>query len=153
MSFPPEFFVPEITLGRLQKTGNFPTDIDLSIGITSAIIRDVKKKGLPLSRGMVSTHRENPLFGIPTPISIDACLSKINTKSVTTTDFEYSLRNCFFFDNMSYLASEWIGNGNGLRAIAISWAKSEYLLGISDWCTNVTLHFNETLIDEDYYMV
>jgi hypothetical protein len=135
------------TLGRLQKTGNFPTDIDLSIGITSAI-RDAKKKGLPLSNRMVSTHRENPSIGIPTPFCIDACLSKINMKRVTSTDFKYSVGNCFF-DSMSYLASEWIGNGKGLRASAISWAKAEYLLGISDWCANVTSHFNETLINED----
>ena len=84
------------------------------------------------------------------PFNIDACLSKMNMKRLTATDFHYSVGNCLF-DSMTYFVDEWNGNGMGLRASAIAWAKSEYSLGKSDWCKKIQSHFEETLIDEDLY--
>ena len=71
-------------------------------------------------------------------------------KRLTGTNFDFSDGNCFF-DSMSYLVNEWQGNGKGLRAAAIAWARYEYLLGTSDWCAHVQSHFSETLLDEDLY--
>jgi OTU-like cysteine protease. len=71
-------------------------------------------------------------------------------KRLTATYFHFSVGNCLF-DSISYLADEWNGNGKGLRASAIAWAKSEYSIGISDWCSRIKSHFSDTLIDEDLY--
>jgi hypothetical protein len=133
------------TLGHLQKTGNFPPDIDLSIGVTSTI-RNAKKNKF------VSFRRREPACSatisdeMRNPFNIDACLSKMNMKRLTATDFHYSVGNCLF-DSMTYFVDEWNGNGMGLRASAIAWAKSEYSLGKSDWCKKIQSHFEETLID------
>jgi hypothetical protein len=137
------------TLGHLQKSGKFPSEIDINIGVTSTI-RDAKQNGSGSYRRTVPDYRETFSIGIGIPFSIDACLSRVYMKRLTGTDFNFSNGNCFF-DSMSYLVHEWQGNGKGLRAAVIAWARSEYLLGTSDWCAHVQSHFSETLLDEDLY--
>jgi hypothetical protein len=137
------------TLGRLQKTGIFPSDIDLSIGVTSTVGNAKKSKSTSLRR-TVPTYSATSSIDLGNSFNIDACLSGINMKRLTATYFHFSVGNCLF-DSISYLADEWNGNGKGLRASAIAWAKSEYSIGISDWCSRIKSHFSDTLIDEDLY--
>jgi hypothetical protein len=135
------------TLGRLQKSGNFDPEIDLSIGVTSTI-RNAKQKNSSSVIRVEPAYVESTSSEPRTSFNIDSCLSRINKKRLTANDFSYSVGNCLF-DSLTYIAHEWSGNGKGLRAAAIAWAKSEYSLGKSDWCRKLKSHFQETLLDVD----
>jgi hypothetical protein len=134
--------IEQRTLRNLQMNGHFPTDIDITDGITKTIERardsqnERTRDGTMIDNGASHTRRKKK-----------APLGKHNTGTTSKPGFfdwlaannmrvmknyHYTTGNCLF-DSIAYLIPVWQGNGIGLRASAVAWAKSQLLIEDSAW--------------------
>jgi len=129
--------IEQKTLRRLQVNGHFPTDIDVSQGITSTI-RSTKR--MKSSGEHISNKRQKLMVNVQsTSTIIDSSKESIHqwlllNRLIPLTDeeFEYTCGNCLY-DSVAYLHPVWKYKGKALRSATIKWAREQLLKEDSTW--------------------
>jgi hypothetical protein len=152
--------IEQRTLRNLQTMGTFPSDIDVTEGVTTTIARarESMRQREPESDitegGVVPTRRKIRLSGFDTIHKKKIVTETQVTKSLGSDIFLWLTQhgmsviktynfvpgNCLF-DSIAFLIPAWNGNGKRLRASAIEWTENQLVLGKSDWVITISNNY------------
>lgn len=135
--------IEQWTLRNLQMNGHFPTDVDITEGITRTIEREKNARNQrtennrPVNKRIVRTTRQKrSVSGNNMKTSSRSAISDWLAQNGMRVikNYNFTTGNCLF-DSIAYLIPEWNGNGIGLRTSALTWAKRQLLIEDSVWAT------------------